>query len=62
MSHWGVFHDAEYEPHVIPCNDAGDMLPPHECDSACECEPILNTEGGRPFVWVHNDPQRGGSN
>jgi len=59
MSKWFVFKkDDTY--HVLPCTDAGEVLPPHESDPQCVCKPYLDDKKGG--FWVHNDRERGGAN
>lgn len=58
MSKWGVFDRDVDEPHVAPCTDDGVLLPPHELTTECSCKPVWDNE----WIWVHNDPRRGGCN
>lgn len=56
MSMWGVFHDQNWEIHVIPCSPDGRVLEPHERGMDCFCKPQLDHEAP---LWVHRDRERG---
>lgn len=57
MSRWGVF-DSEGEQHIAPCDDAGNLLPPHEIARTCQCHPRVDPQCASQ--WIHHDPERGG--
>jgi hypothetical protein len=68
VSKWGVFQWDEFTRHVAPCDDDGGPTHPHIIDTSCFCKPQVwfrdatQGDGEKPWLWVHNDRERGGYN
>lgn len=59
MSEWGVFR-CDDAVHIAPCDQAGQLLPPHVLTDGCPCGPTRDDlEAG---LRIHHDPGRGGCN
>jgi hypothetical protein len=63
---WAVFENIDdigiHSPvtrHVIPCNDAGEIMSPHICHLSCPCHPAVdNTPTGHSIpIIIHEQIQ-----
>lgn len=61
MSGWGPWNDLDTgEVHVVPCDDARNVIGGHIKSPNCFCKPVRRDD--EPRLIVHNDRERGGCN
>jgi len=52
--HWGVYECTD-SVHVIPCDEEGNLDPPHYCGFFCWCSPsVPAVRADGKFLVVHN--------
>ncbi len=61
MSQWGVFRGQHGEFHITPVDEKKRVSGGHILGIECFCRPKLD-ETWPPPIWVHQDPERGGTN
>jgi hypothetical protein len=59
VSRWAVFRNFYTdELHVMPVDELGHILPPHELRYRCPCSPRRDDE--QSMMVIHEDKERGG--
>lgn len=54
---WGIFENGmvKGQVHVIPCDDEGKILDPHEVYHPCPCQPYRDDRQSNMIIHIHED-------